>query len=121
MDPLTHAFTALVDEYEALEGLATSSARSRRTMAMEALTAALFADLDHLLDPNGEDNLDENSAVELLGYTLHVGDMLTSTMLDYREAASRLGLGFPAYRGRLLAVLGKTWSGCRTDLLDGAE
>lgn len=121
MDPLTTAFTNLVDEYSLLGNVVTSSAQSRRTMAMEAVTAAIFNDLDTELDPEGRDDLNEDAVEACFGFCLYASELLTLAMLDFHELVGRRPVQSEGFRDRLLRLLADIWAVSKKELLEGEE
>lgn len=104
MDTLTAAVTNLISEYDSLDGQVSRQAPARRALAMEQVTAAVFSRLDAELDPWGWDDIDEDIAGETLGYSLHISDLLTAAMLDFR-AGTQLHRCRPENRLDRLRVL----------------
>lgn len=105
MNTLTSAVTGLVSEYELLDGSLTAGAGRRRAIAMERITAALFARIDAELDPYHLDELNEHVAEANLDYSVFVSDLLTTAMLDFRQKAARHGHHPEGYRDQLRNML----------------
>jgi hypothetical protein len=104
------AITALVSEYETLDGRMAVPAQGRRAMAMERLCAVTFSTVTaDLLDPYGFDDLSANVAEATLEYSLFVSDLLATAMLDFREKAALHGHRPENYRDRLHRMLLDIW------------
>jgi hypothetical protein len=103
------AITALVSEYETLDGRMAVPAQGRRAIAMERLCAVTFGTVTDDLDTYGIDDLDEKLAQETLECSLFITDLMVTAMLDFREKARKHHHLPESYRDRLQDLLLDIW------------
>lgn len=82
VNTIKSAIENLVKEYTHLHGRMTKAACSRRTQAMDRLTATTFAIINDDLDAFNEDNLSPQLAEEVLECSRFSTDLLASVLLD---------------------------------------
>lgn len=109
IDAITRAITALVDEYEVLDGRVTPPSVGRRTAAMEQVCGVTFDVVTADLDPYAMDDPNDQLAEETLAWSLFITDVMTTALLDSREWAAALSQRFEDYRDRLIANLLEIW------------
>lgn len=116
MTTIDTAIDTLISEYELLEGRVSLSAGSRRSFAMEQVTAAMFNTVTGDLDPYGIDDLDEVVAGETLRFVHFVSDTLVTSMLDFRDLLAAHGYRPEDHTARLRRLLLGIWSDARDEL-----